>query len=194
MQVRRRGRGSALPQPRIRVRGRGPAGRSCTLFGRAGTLSCALFADFRTRPSVAWDGFRTRRCGSVHGPAGFWTVSVHDVPGAYTAQRGLGRFPYTTRRGGGGRTLYTGDPVRTGVCALVAACTVQTPVGTGLLVRKAPCRRFRAPHAAGSRLAGCSPTQSAEEPFFGASAHAWVVERSMRLNPPLRFRSAGRSG
>jgi hypothetical protein len=120
MQVRRRGRESALPQPRIRVRGKGPpAGRVRFLVARA---PC------RARFSPI----------SVHGPAGLGTVSVHDVPGAYTAQRVLGRFPYATRHGGGGRTLYTGDPVRTGVCALVAACTVQTPVGTGLLVRKVP--------------------------------------------------------
>ena len=73
---------------------------------------------------------------SVHGPAGFAAVSVHDVAGAYTAQRTLRRFPYTTRHGGDCRTLYTGDPVRAGVCTQVAAGTEQTPVGTGLLVRK----------------------------------------------------------
>ena len=76
---------------------------------------------------------------SVHpGPAGLGTVSVHDVAEAYTAQRTLRRFPYTTRHGGDCRTLYTGDPVRAGVCTLVAAGTVQTPVGTGLPVRKVP--------------------------------------------------------
>ena len=64
--------GGTSPRARIRVRDKGPpvtapcpcpwqesAGRSCTLFGRTGPLSCALFADFRTRPNGAWDGFRT---------------------------------------------------------------------------------------------------------------------------------------
>ena len=37
---------------------------------------------------------------SVHGPAGLGTVSVHDDPGTYTAQRALRRFPYTTRHAG----------------------------------------------------------------------------------------------
>ena len=47
---------------------------------------------------------------------------------------------FRTRPGAGadGRALYTGDPVRTGVCTPVAAGAVHTPVGTGLLVRKVP--------------------------------------------------------
>ena len=152
MQVRRRGRGSALPQPRIRVRGRDPAGRSCTLFGRAGTLSCALFADFRTRPSGAWDGFRTRRCGSVHGPAGFTTFSVHGQarrgrpdsvhwwprPGGtlYAGLLGAGGFAHWRPRSEG--ALYTGDPVPRGLCTLATPSTVQTPSGIHPPVRKVP--------------------------------------------------------
>ena len=92
-------------------------------------------------------------------PAGLGTVSVHDVAGAYTAQRAFRRFPYTTRHGGGGRTLYTcghvraglctlafsgraalyaGGPVPRGLCTLGPTATVQTPSGIHPPVRKVP--------------------------------------------------------
>ena len=103
------------------LRTSGSAGRSCALFGRTGPCR-ACFSPISVHPGPAWPG----------------TVSAHDVAGAYTAQRALRRFPCTTRHGGGGRALYTGDPVRTGVCTLGAAYTAQTPVGTSLLVRKVP--------------------------------------------------------
>ena len=91
----------------------------------------------------------------------------------YTAQRGLGRFPYTTSRE---RTRPSGawDGFRTrldtsgraGGRTLHASrrrpCT--NPCWDWPSIAQSPCRRFRAPRAAGSRLAGCSPTQSAEEP------------------------------
>ena len=105
----------------------------------------------RTRPSGVLDGLRTRRPGSVHGPAGLGTVSVRDQ-----ARRGRPDFVHWRPCSNGGlrtgRRLYCTNPCR------------NRPSSA-----QSPCRRFRAPHAAGSRLAGCSPTQSAEEPQKGYS-------------------------
>ena len=113
--------------------------------------------DGRKRPGPPTTSESVGHCGRLDPPAGRARFLVAQAPCRarfrrfpyipaqrglgrfpYTAQRALRRFPYTTRHGGDCQTLYTGDPVRTGVCTPVAACTVQTPVGTGLLVRKVP--------------------------------------------------------
>ena len=86
---------------------------------------------------------------SVHGPAGFMAVSVHDQ-----ARRGRPDFVRWRPCSNGG--LYTG-------CSL--HCT--NPRWNRPSSAQSPGRRFRAPRAAAGCPARCLPTQSAEAPLFG---------------------------
>ena len=156
------GRCAGDPNVRVRPRPRNPeaiAGDPGRLarrqvvhaFWSHGPLSRALFADFRTsRPSGSWDGFRTRRCRSVHGPADFAAVSVHDQ-----ARRGLPDFVHW--RPCSSRGLYTGRRWH---------CT--NPCWNRPSSAQSPGRRFRALRAAARRPVRCLPTRSAEEPPFDA--------------------------
>ena len=88
---------------------------------------------------------------SVHGPAGFTTVSVHDQ-----ARRGRPDFVHWRPCSNGG--------LRT---ARRRHCT--NPCRNRPSSAQSPGRLFRAPRAAASCPAGCSSTRSAEAPQKGFS-------------------------